>query len=198
MDEAAQEVARQALYEGRAGRDQSPAQPDMIESPHLHAKLWDNPCWLSFRLNYLSLHFNGPVYSFIHQHLGLLRPEFAVLWSLYLGGDGILSDVARSSGFPKNTMSRAAIKLFHLGLIEREVDPLDQRRVQLTLTDAGRIAVEKAKNNMIEHERLMLSCLSPAERLNLSEILTKLVSASSQWPMAIDDDSADSSAHDDT
>jgi len=184
-------VTRQALYEGRAGREESPALPDLVESPHLHAKLWDNPCWFSFRLNYLALHFNGPVYSFIQQQLGLLRPEFVVLWSLYLGGDGILSDVVRSSGFPKNTLSRAAAKLFQMGLIEREIDTLDQRRVLLTLTEAGRDAVEKAKGNMIEHERLMLSCLSPAERLNLSEILTKLVSASSQWPMAIDDDAVD-------
>lgn len=183
-----EEATRQALYEARAGRDQSPVLPEIADAPHLHAKLWDNPCWFSFRLNYLALHFNTPIYNFIQQQLGLLRPEFVVLWSLYLAGDGTLTDVVRSSGFPKNTLSRATSKLFQMGLIEREVDSNDQRRVMLALTPVGRELTEKAKSTMIEHERRMLDCLSPAERLNLSEILTKLVSASSQWPMEIEDD----------
>jgi hypothetical protein len=38
---------------------------------------------------------------------------------------------------------------------------------------------------MMDHERIMLECLSPAERLNLSEILTKLVVASENWPQQL-------------
>ena len=187
MDEA----TRQALFEARAGRDQAPSLPEGLDTPQLQAKLWENPCWFSFRLNYLALHFNTPIYSFIQQQLGLLRPEFVVLWSLFLAGDGTLTDVVRSSGFPKNTLSRACSKLFQMGLIERDVDSSDQRRVMLALTPVGRELTEKAKSTMIEHERKMLECLSPAERLNLSEILTKLISASAQWPMEIEDDPAD-------
>ncbi|GAA4165400.1 MULTISPECIES: MarR family winged helix-turn-helix transcriptional regulator [Shinella] len=187
MDEA----LRQALFEGRAGREEPVVAPGTKIDALMHAKLWDNPCWFSFRLNYLALHFNNPVYSYIQQHLGLLRPEFVVLWSLYLGGSSTLTDVVRSSGFPKNTLSRAANKLTRLGMIDRAIDQDDQRRITLDLTGKGREAVEFAKGMMIEHERRMLECLSPAERLSLSEIMTKLVTASGQWPQMIDNDQSD-------
>jgi DNA-binding MarR family transcriptional regulator len=99
--------------------------------------------------------------------------------------------VVRSSGFPKNTLSRAANKLTRLGMIDREIDQDDQRRITLGLTEKGREAVEITKGMMIEHERRMLECLSPAERLSLSEIMTKLVTASGEWPQMIDGDQAD-------
>lgn len=185
------EAMRQALYEGRAGRDEPAVAPSVAVDALMHAKLWDNPCWFSFRLNYLALHFNNPVYGFIQQQLGLLRPEFVVLWSLYLGQCATLTDVVRSSGFPKNTLSRAANKVFRLGMIDRQTDPGDQRRITLCLTAKGRNAVDSAKDVMIEHERLMLATLSPAERLSLSEIMTKLVTASGQWPQMLDSNQPD-------
>ncbi|MBP1876059.1 DNA-binding MarR family transcriptional regulator [Ensifer adhaerens] len=187
MDEA----MRQALFEGRAGREEPLVTPDTKIDALMHAKLWDNPCWFSYRLNFLALHFNNPVYGYIQQQLGLLRPDFVVLWSLHLGGSSTMTDVVRSSGFPKNTLSRAANKLTRLGMIDRQTDPDDQRRITLDLTEKGQEAVDLTKGMMIEHERRMLECLSPAERLNLSEILTKLVTASGQWPQMIDSDQQD-------
>ncbi|WP_192799880.1 MarR family winged helix-turn-helix transcriptional regulator [Brucella anthropi] len=136
-------------------------------------------------MNYLALRFNNPVYGLIQQQLGLLRPEFVVLWSLYLSAELTLTEVVRSSGFPKNTLSRAVNKLDTLGMISRELDPIDQRRVALKLTENGRLAVEAVEAKMMDHERMMLESLSPAERLNLSEILTKLVVASESWPQQL-------------
>ncbi|MFT4014835.1 MAG: winged helix DNA-binding protein [Paracoccus sp. (in: a-proteobacteria)] len=181
---------RQSLYEGRAGRDMPLTAEGIPEDSPLRTRLWGNPCWFSFRLNYLALLFNNPVYGLIQNRLGLLRPDFVVLWSLYLGGPSTLTDVVRASGFPKNTLSRAANKVHRLGLIEREGDADDQRRVTLHLTGKGRAAVASVKAAMLGHERRMLDCLSPAERLNLSEILTKLVAASGDWPQSLCDDLA--------
>ena len=31
--------------------------------PITEAKLWQNPCWLAFRLNYLALRYNVPLYG---------------------------------------------------------------------------------------------------------------------------------------
>lgn len=175
-----------ALMEGRGGRETPPELPELADAAMLRAKLWANPCWFSFRLNYLSLHFNNPVYGFINARLDLQRPDFAVLWSLHVGGDGTLTEVVQSSGFPKNTLSRAANKLARLNLISREVDPADQRRVTLSLTAAGRDAIAAVQDQMIAQERRMLETLSPSERLMLSDILTKLVAASESWPETID------------
>lgn len=104
---------------------------------------------------------------------------------LYLSAELTLTEVVRSSGFPKNTLSRAVNKLDTLGMISRELDPIDQRRVALKLTEKGRLAVEAVEAKMMDHERMMLESLSPAERLNLSEILTKLVVASESWPQQL-------------
>jgi len=70
-------------------------------------------------------------------------------------------------------------------MISRELDQIDQRRVALKLTEKGRAAVEAVEEKMMSYERTMLECLSPAERLNLSEILTKLVVASESWPQQL-------------
>lgn len=182
---------RQSLFEGRAGRDMPITAEGIAEDSPLRTRLWENPCWFSYRLNYLALHFNSPVYGFIQGRLGLLRPDFVVLWSLYLGGPSTLTDLVRSSGFPKNTLSRAANKVYRLGMIDREGDAEDQRRVTLHLTDEGRAGVEAVKAEMLGHERLMLERLSPAERLCLSEILTKLVAASGDWPQSLGNEPAE-------
>ncbi|WP_347267323.1 MarR family transcriptional regulator [Paracoccus sp. (in: a-proteobacteria)] len=182
-----QAATDQALLEARAGRDRGSLDRWLADDSPLRARLWDNPCWLSFRLNYLTLRFNNPVYGHVQSRLDLLRPDFVVLWSLYLGGEMAQTDVVRSSGFPKNTLSRAVNKVHRLGMIARETDPADQRRVMLRLTDKGRAAVEAVKGAMLAQERLMLDCLSPAERLILSDILTKLVTASAAWPEALED-----------
>lgn len=173
-----------ALLEGRAGRSEA-SDDRLSESDILHTKLWENPCWLSFRINYLALHYNNPVYGMIGADHDLLRPEFVVLYSLFLRDRTTLSEVVAGSGFPKNTLSRATKKLTRLKLIHREEDASDLRRVVLCLTDAGRAVVEAKMAPMLERERLMLETLSPAERMMLSDILAKLVIASRDWPETI-------------
>ena len=60
--------------------------------PLTAVKLWENPCWFSFRINYLSLRFNGPVYGRIAERHDLSRPEYLVLYSLFLR-DGIAAQL---------------------------------------------------------------------------------------------------------
>lgn len=180
-----------ALLEGRAGRSEA-SDDRLSESDILHTKLWENPCWLSFRINYLALHYNNPVYGMIGADHDLLRPEFVVLYSLFLRDRTTLSEVVAGSGFPKNTLSRATKKLTRLKLIDREEDASDLRRVVLCLSDAGRAVVEAKMAPMLERERLMLETLSPAERMMLSDILAKLVIASRDWPETITSGDADS------
>lgn len=161
-----------AMLEARGGRV---VVEDGPSDPLLRARLWDNPCWLSFRLNYLSLDFTSRVYGQVQERYGLLRPDMVVLWSLYLLGETAFSDVVRAVGFPKNTLSRAARKLEELGLVLRLEDADDQRRVRLRLTDAGASLSATLRDLMMTHEARMLEPLTPAERLALSDLLTKLV-----------------------
>jgi len=162
------------------------------------AKLWNNPCWLTYRLNYLALRYNLPLYSWVEQTYGLSRPEFVVIFSLGLKDGAVARDIATSSGFPKNTLSRAIHKLVGLGLIDRAEDSGDRRRVVLTLTASGRALFDEALPRFVGFEHMMLEALTPEESATLSSLMAKLVQASSDWPSSVDDERLSSSRRDAT
>ncbi|WP_244554368.1 hypothetical protein [Agrobacterium rosae] len=56
------------------------------------------------------------------------------------------------------------------------------RSFVLTITDEGKRIVEQAMQPMVERERAMVSSLTPAEQLMLSELLAKVVVDSPNWP----------------
>jgi DNA-binding MarR family transcriptional regulator len=145
-------------------------------------KLWQNPCWLSFRINFLALQFNEPIYRHIEREHGLARPEFVILYSLGLSDRLTASAICNSSGFPKNTISRAIQKLVDKNIIRREVDQADLRSFVLYITDEGKRIVDQAMQPMVERENMMVSALTPAEKLMLSELLAKVVVDSPNWP----------------
>ena len=150
--------------------------------PLVSIKLWQNPCWLSFRFNFLALQFNEPIYRLIEKEHGIPRPEFVVLYSLGLSDGLTASAICSSSGFPKNTISRAIQKLIDKNIIRREIDQADLRSFVLTITDEGKRIVEQAMQPMVEREKAMVSSLTPAEQLMLSELLAKVVVDSPNWP----------------
>jgi MarR family transcriptional regulator, temperature-dependent positive regulator of motility len=174
-----------------------------MPEPHLHAlsndplgtpsgldpliaqKLWRNPCWFSFRINYVALHFNIPVYGWIEKTFDLTRPEFVVLYSLGLQGGVAARDICASSGFPKPTISRAIQQLLKRKLISRDADARDQRSYVLNITPAGRSIFDAAMPVMVERERIMLARLTPGERSILSELLAKVVFDTPNWPTTI-------------
>ncbi|WP_245502132.1 MarR family winged helix-turn-helix transcriptional regulator [Bradyrhizobium betae] len=145
-------------------------------------KLWQNPCWLSFRINFLALQFNEPIYRLLEKEHGVSRPEVVVIYALGLSDGLTASAICSSSGFPKNTISRAIQRLIDKNIIRREVDPADLRSFVLYITNEGKSIVDQAMLPMIERERVMTSGLTPAERLMLSELLAKVVVDSPNWP----------------
>lgn len=148
----------------------------------LQAKLWQNPCPLTFRLNYLALLYNGPIYSWVETRFGIRRPEYVVLYSLALSNGGTAMDVSRTSGFPKNTLSRAIKKLRDLELItsHETVVGVGPRQI-LDLTDKGRALFEATLPVLADSEKGMLTCLSDGEKQILLEILSKIIMSSEQW-----------------
>lgn len=150
--------------------------------PLIAIKLWRNPCWFSFRINYLSMHFNVPVYDWTEKTFGLPRPEFVVLYALGLRDGVAAKDICASSGFPKPTISRAIQRLLKRKLIRRNEDAKDHRSYLLHITDEGRHIFDASMPVMLERERVMLARLSPGERTLLFEILAKMVVDSPAWP----------------
>jgi DNA-binding MarR family transcriptional regulator len=150
------------------------------------AKLWDNPCWLSFRLNFVAFRFNDPVYRWIETRYGLVRPEFVALYSVGLKEGVAAKNIVATSSSPKNTLSRAIQRLLQRQLLKREIDPDDRRSYVLHLTSAGRRILDEALPLMVGQETAMLACLSEDEQLQFSALMDKMIIASAGWPRKIE------------
>jgi DNA-binding MarR family transcriptional regulator len=57
------------------------------------------------------------------------------------------------------TMTNRVDRLTERGLVSREADPADRRGVLVTLTPAGRRAVDGALDELLEQERALLASL---------------------------------------
>lgn len=157
----------------------------------MHAKLWGNPCWLAFRLNYLALRYNTPLYTWIKSEYGLSRAEYVVIYSLALADGAQARDICDTSGFPKNTLSRAVYRLERSGLIERKNLSGGGRSQALHLSDRGWTLFEETLPCFERYEKLMLSALEPREQETLARLLAKTVLAGGSWPDTITDPERD-------
>jgi MarR family transcriptional regulator, temperature-dependent positive regulator of motility len=139
------------------------------------ARLWDNPCWFSFRINYLSLRYNIPLYGWVEKEYGLIRPQVAVIYALGLRDMVTARDIGMSYGFPKNTLSRAIHSLEKRGIVARRRDASDKRSFLLTLTAEGRAIFDETLPRFVGGQEDILSPLTAGERETLSVLLAKIV-----------------------
>jgi len=142
-----------------------------------HTRLWRNPCGFAARFNYLGLRYNTPLYGWVEERFGLSRAEFVTLYSLGLADGVTASEIAASTAFPKNTLSRAVNRIAKLGLIARHPGASDRRQQNLTLTPAGKAILDEAMPRFVDLEEEMLSPLSLVERETLSALMAKVVLA---------------------
>lgn len=147
-----------------------------------HARLWRNPCGFAARFNYLGLRYNTPLYGWVAKRFGLSRPEFVVIYSLGLVEGVTATEIAASTAFPKNTLSRAVKRLAKLGLILCNVGESDRRQQILTLTKKGRAVLDEALPRFIALEAEMLAPLSLVEQETLSALMAKVVLALFEGP----------------
>ena len=157
--------------------------------PMVATKLWSNPCWLSFRANYIAHHFNQPLYEWIARKYKLSAPEHVVLYAVGLEEGITADDVVASSARPKNTLSRAVNALVAKRLLTRVQDAADRRRKRLYLTRQGRRIVAETVPALVEHEQAMLASLSHDECRTLNKLMTKIVLSQNAWPTRIDEES---------
>jgi DNA-binding MarR family transcriptional regulator len=142
-----------------------------------HARLWKNPCGFAARFNYLALRYNQPLYGWVSERFGLARIEFVVIYSLALQDGVTASEIASSTAFPKNTLSRAVNRLIRIGLVLRRTGMIDRRQQFLSLTPAGRTIFDEALPRFVALEEEMLAPLSLVERETLSALMAKVVLA---------------------
>jgi MarR family transcriptional regulator, temperature-dependent positive regulator of motility len=162
-----------------AGPRTKDAEPGLPQGHRLdaftYARLWKNPCGFAARFNYLALRYNQPLYDWVETTFGLSRVEFVVIYSLGLMEGVTASEIAASTAFPKNTLSRAVARLAKLGMIDRGVGSPDRRSQPLALAPRGRAVLESALPRFVAFEEQMLAPLSLIERETLAVLMAKVV-----------------------
>ena len=116
---------------------------------------------------------------------GLDAPSFDVLAALRRAGPPYqLTPTAlmRTALVTSGAITQRLDRLEEKGLITRERSDADGRAVVVTLTDAGRAALDSALPDHLETERALLAGLSDREREQLSSLLRRFLVALGRLP----------------
>ena len=108
----------------------------------------------------------------------LVAWEFDVLSALRRSGEPyVLSagELVRQTLVTSGTMTNRIDRLVSRGMVARAHSASDRRTVLITLTVAGREAVDGALADLVEDERGLLAILSAQERSSLAGLLRDLV-----------------------
>lgn len=106
---------------------------------------------------------------------GARRHHFTVLLALSEAGPASQAALGRRLGIDRSDMAAVAAELERDGLIGRERDPHDRRRNVVTLTDDGAAALTRLHERVNAAQEAVLEPLSPAERAQLSQLLSRIV-----------------------
>lgn len=86
---------------------------------------------------------------------GLALEQWLVLRRLAAHGDQAMRDLVADTRLNDSTLTRVVDRLAALGLVYREADPVDRRRVRVTLSARGRSVHERLAPAVAEAERDM-------------------------------------------
>lgn len=117
------------------------------------------------------------------RHIGLAGIEYTVLISIaHLAQDGDVSVSAiaahlRVSGAFITTVVQ---RLQTLGLVGKETDPKDRRRVVLSVTAEGRARLQRLAPVQRQVNDVEFGCLSRAEFLSLLDMIERLIATGDQ------------------
>ena len=128
------------------------------------------------RVSRLSRHLEVARRAAFAEH-GIEQWEFDVLAALRRAGPPyqlspgrLLRETLVTSG----TMTNRVDRLVGRSFVERLPDPRDRRGVLVRLTDLGRETVDGALAGLLEHERRLLSALTPGELRQLAGLMRRL------------------------
>lgn len=135
----------------------------------------------AYKLGYVLNSYREPSFRAIEAKFALTRPE--ILSLIFLGfRDGIsASDICDFSGHLKNNISRAVTALEAKGLIRREPDAFDSRRLVIFITKNGRKLHDQFMPGLRAREQAMIASLSSKEREDLTRLMRKLCAHAPAW-----------------
>ncbi|WP_416897354.1 MAG: MarR family winged helix-turn-helix transcriptional regulator [Minwuia sp.] len=143
----------------------------------LRALFHQKPIGDTFRLSFMANSLVLPVYDEIKRCHGLNRGEYLLVHCLSHLPVMTAQDVARITGRPRNSISRAVHRMLEDGYIARAPDPDDGRQARLTVSGKGRALVEAVTPLFEARQEELFEPLSAEDRCELDRLLTKLTAA---------------------
>src|SRR4051794_6948737 len=101
---------------------------------------------------------------------GVTGQHYAVMLVLEEGARETQGTIADALGYDRSVLVGLLDELEERGYVERKRDPADRRRHLVTLTAAGREAIDKLRAVTSRVEKDFLAPLEPAERAALQEL----------------------------
>ena len=108
---------------------------------------------------------------------GVTVAQWNVLVTVYYRQATTTAAVAQFIGIDPGAVSRLVDRLADKGLMTRSPDPESRRRLQLSLTDAGRALVPDLIRIADQNDEAFFGALSPEERAALLRLLKQLLPA---------------------
>lgn len=106
---------------------------------------------------------------------GLTGPQLVCLRALESNGPSTPSELSRFVDLSQATMTGILDRLESSGLVVRERNQKDRRRVSVSLTPAGEGLLQRAPSALQESLRARLSALPQADQIQISDTLRKVV-----------------------
>ncbi len=106
---------------------------------------------------------------------GLRVPEWRVLACLHDSDGAMITHLARISLIEQSRLTRIIAGMEDRGLVLRQSDPKDGRRVRVFVTDAGRTLTGQLVPQAQVHEAALLEQLAPHKGEELKPILRALL-----------------------
>jgi DNA-binding MarR family transcriptional regulator len=103
------------------------------------------------------------------------RYHYALLSALDESGPASQAELSRRTTIDGSDMVATLNELAERGFVERRPDPMDRRRNVVTLTTAGRRQLRKLDKLLAKAQDELLASLSPGERQQLVELLTRVI-----------------------
>ena len=108
---------------------------------------------------------------------GLRVPEWRVLACLHDKDGMMITQLAHTSLVEQSRLTRIIAQMADRGLVSRQGDPEDGRRVRVFLTDGGRALTAQLVPEARAHETELISRLSPTDGPQLKPLLRALLDA---------------------
>lgn len=105
---------------------------------------------------------------------GLSLAQLAMVLPLATGAELPVGDLAAAAGVTLPTATRMLQQLDGKGLVSRRRSPEDERRVLITLTDAGIQALQRLRAQQRQAQARGYAVFTPEERLHLAAELGRL------------------------